>query len=288
MKFNFTKWHGCGNDFIFIDGTKYQAILEQIIKKVPYLCDRHRGIGADGVIFVLPSEKSDFRMQIFNSDGSEAEMCGNGIRCFAKYVYQQGWVDGRSFTVETKAGIMKPTILHDSDDEFLVRVDMGEPILAGKEIPVKIDKEPVVAENIEVEGEKFQITCVSMGNPHCIIFVPDAEKAQVDTWGPILEKWQLFPQKTNVEFVQVLSENKLRMRVWERGAGITMACGTGACASLTAAVLNKYVKRGAEVELQLDGGSLKITWAEDGHIYMTGPAKEVFKGCYEDAEKRTR
>ena len=272
---HFTKWQGCGNDFILVDcrkgeGTDYGALARRA-------CDRHYGIGGDGVLVLLPSQRADFRMRIFNTDGSEAEMCGNGIRCFARYLYDEGIAKEREFTVETGAGILVPRIVPGAGNTEAVRVDMGEPILEGDKIPVTgFGKKSVVSEPIEVAGQTFSMTCVSMGNPHCVLFVEDIADCGIEELGPLFESHEKFPRKTNTEFVEVRDPEHLRMRVWERGAAITLACGTGACASLVAAVLNEKAKRQAEVEL--DGGILRIEWAENGHVYMTGPAEQVFSG----------
>ena len=280
MQFKFSKWHGCGNDFVFVNG--FNENVDGISASATAICDRKFGVGADGVILILPSEKCDFRMQIFNSDGSEAEMCGNGIRCFARYAYENKLTDKLSFTVETKAGIITPQIIIDDNKTKSVCVNMGQPVLEGEKIPVQgFGNSHIVSEAITVDGSKFDITCVSMGNPHCVIFVSDINKIDIKKWGPILEKYKIFPNKTNVEFVQVINRKHLRMRVWERGAGITLACGTGACATLTAAVLNNLSERKAKLEL--DGGDLSIEWnASDNNIYMTGPATKVFEGIYSE------
>lgn len=277
MNFKFTKWHGCGNDFVIINGLEEN--IETIQPQAAAICNRNFGIGADGVITVCPSENADFCMRIFNSDGSEAEMCGNGIRCFARYVYEAKLTTKSEMTIETKAGIMKPKIIASGDD-VLVTVNMGNPVLQSDKVPVAgfADK-TIISEEIIVDNENFHITCVSMGNPHCIIFVDDINAVDINKWGPVLEKHQIFPNKTNVEFVQVLNRSKLRMRVWERGAAITLACGTGACATLVAGVLNNLCDR--QASLQLDGGLLSIEWNEsDNNVYMTGPATKVFEGKY--------
>ena len=278
MKFSFSKWQGTGNDFVLIDCLQeppadYVALATQ-------LCDRHFGIGADGILLVLPSEKADIRMQIINADGSEAEMCGNGIRCFARYVYEAGHVAQEEFTVETGAGILVPHIIKEAGAVTQVQVDMGEPILAGDQIPVAgYGMHRVVKEHIQVQGKDFQMTCVSMGNPHCVVFVDSAKEFPIHELGPHFEKHPKFPRKINAEFAEVIDPTHIRMRVWERGAAVTMACGTGSCATLTAAVLNGYAERKAEI--QLDGGKLQVEWAENNHLYMTGPAEQVFTGVWQ-------
>jgi len=282
MEVKFVKMHGIGNDFILMDFFNKQLPAQinfnEVAKKI---CQRHFGIGADGLILILPSDKYDFRMRILNFDGSEAQMCGNGIRCFARYVYQNKLTDKTKFSVETLAGKIIPRLIFGSGkDEVIegIKVDMGEPHLWKKEIPMKgTPDSKTINETILLDNNMaFKVTCVSMGNPHCVIFVDSVETFPVTTVGPVLEKYQLFPEKTNVEFVQILNRNELNFRVWERGVGETMACGTGACAALVAGVLNKSVESNAVVHLK--GGDLAIQWADDNHIYMTGPAEFVFQG----------
>ncbi len=280
MNFDFTKWQACGNDFVLVntfDNIDAEKIAE-IIKQSPKICDRHFGVGADGVIFILPSTIADFRMQIINSDGSEAEMCGNGIRCFAKCVHEAGLTTKTKFTVETGAGIIIPEIMPDGT----VHVDMGEPVLEADKIPVDGFKNNyVIDEDITVDGKTYKMTCVSMGNPHCIVFVDDIKKIDLEKIGPKFETHSVFPKKTNTEFVEIKNDEYVRMRVWERGAGITWACGTGSCATLVACVLNNKTKRKAKIEL--DGGILTIEWnKESNHIYMTGPATKVFTATWND------
>lgn len=278
---NFAKMHGLGNDFIILnclDETEY--IPSKLYHSLSAeLCDRHFGIGADGVLLVLPSAQADIRMRIINSDGSEAEMCGNGIRCFARFVYEKGIVPKEVMTIETLAGIMVPRILLDQDGQVSqVEVDMGQPILEKADIPM-VGEGQAISVAIQIEEQTFQITAVSMGNPHCVIFVDDVENFPIEYWGPRIEKSVYFPRKTNVEFVQILNEREVIMRVWERGAAVTLACGTGACATTVACVLNGKTNR--NVTLHLDGGDLQVRWDEtDGHLYMTGPAVEVFQGQY--------
>lgn len=277
MKFSFSKWHGLGNDFVIVNGLMGQ--FNDYPQMAIEICDRHLGIGADGLVFLLPSEIADFQMRIFNSDGSEAEMCGNVTRCMARYVYEYGLTDRAKITLETKAGIIKPELIFIDGVLSTIRVDMGEPRLKPSEIPMIVsERDQVVHEVLVVEGIEYHITCVSMGNPHCIVFVDDINEVDLSVIGPKIETHPAFPRKINVEFVQVLNRQKVRMRVWERGAGITMACGTGACATLVAGVLNDKVDRQAIVEL--DGGELLIEWGLDRHVYMSGPATEVFRGEY--------
>lgn len=267
---NFEKWQGCGNDFVIID-SRLDGQIDSA-EKISKLCDRHFGIGADGVIYVLNSDVAEVRMRIFNADGSEAEMCGNGIRCFTKFL-----LDGTNktaLTVETGAGVLKMNLRGE-----LVTVDMGEPILDAEKIPVVgYGNNHVVNESIEVDGKIFKMTCVSMGNPHCVIFVNDLNEINLPVIGPKVERHEKFPKNVNAEFVQVIGENRLKMRVWERGSGITLACGTGACSVAVAANLNGLSGKSSEVIL--DGGTLQIDWREDNHILMTGAAEKVFDGSF--------
>jgi len=282
MKINFVKMQGLGNDFILIDCLSKSlgdtSLLSYLAKK---LCDRNFGIGADGLIVILPSSKADLRMRIFNYDGSEAQMCGNGIRCFAKYTYENKLISKNKFKVETLAGIITPELIFQdlkNKKVLKVKVDMGTPKLRRREIPMTGEDTPtVVDETLEINSEQtFKVTCVSMGNPHCIVFVDDVQSTPVEKIGPKIENHSLFPEKTNVEFIQVLNKQEINFRVWERGVGETLACGTGACAALVASVLNKKTDR--EATIHLPGGNLDIRWADDEHIYMTGPAELVFKG----------
>ena len=279
MKIDFIKMHGLGNDFILIDCINKSlgdsSFLSYLAKK---LCDRNFGIGADGLILILPSSKADLRMRIINSDGTEAQMCGNGIRCFAKYAYENKLISKNIFAVETLAGIITPKLIFQDKEISGIKVDMGTPKLKRREIPMEgEDTSTVVDEVLKINTEQtFKITCVSMGNPHCIIFVNDVQSIPIDEIGPKIENHPLFPEKTNVEFIQVLNRKEINFRVWERGVGETLACGTGACAALVAAVLNKKTDRKATIHLP--GGDLDIHWADNEHIYMTGPAELVFKG----------
>jgi diaminopimelate epimerase len=279
MVIEFTKYHGLGNDFILLDN-RYSS--EPIISPevAVQMCDRHFGIGADGVIFALPGQDgTDYAMRIFNSDGSEPEMCGNGIRCLARFIAQlEGTKASRkSYRIHTLAGVITPCL--EGDEQ--VTVDMGMPQLSAAQIPTTLGNpdEKVVEQPLEVAGKSWLVTCVSMGNPHCITFVENADAIALETIGPQFERHPVFPQRTNTEFIQVLRPDYLKMRVWERGAGATLACGTGACASVVAGVLTGKSDRLCTVELP--GGCLKIHWSEtDGRVYMTGPAKRVFSGSY--------
>lgn len=275
----FTKMHGLGNDFVIVYGE--QALPANASQLALLVCNRYFGIGADGLVYILPSERADFRMRIINSDGTEAEQCGNAIRCVSKYVYDNGYIDRQEITIETLgAGVQKVQLTVQDGQVEKVRVDMGEPILNGLQVPTIIDSEQVVGHPIEANGQSFSFTAVSMGNPHCVIPVEDAASFDYSVIGPILEKHELFPKKINVEFVTVYNRNHVEMRVWERGAGPTLACGTGACATLVASVLRGVTDREATVSLQ--GGDLYIEWnSSDNHVYMTGPAQEVFRGRFE-------
>lgn len=272
----FIKMHGLGNDYVYMNAIDQEINNRSELAK--YVSDRHFGIGSDGLILICPSDKADFRMQMFNSDGSEAEMCGNGIRCVGKFVYDNGLTDKTVVSVETLAGI-KILNLNVVDGKVeTVRVDMGEPILEAEEIPVVSDEHPVKNLMLKAVDREFRFTCVSMGNPHAITFIDDDLKEfDVEKYGSVLEVDSAFPKKANIEFVNVINNKTLKMRVWERGAGETMACGTGACGVAVAAFLNEYTQR--EVEIELLGGKLNIEWnKEDNHIYMTGPATTVYTG----------
>lgn len=268
---------GLGNDFIFIDCLEEtpEGNLSEWARK---MCNRHFGIGADGLVLILPSETTDIRMRIFNPDGSEPEMCGNAIRCFARYVYEHGVVKKKAIRVETLAGIIVPEVSAEEGRVISVRVDMGEPLLERSRIPMTGPPGQVVNESVSVGGQNFYVTCVSMGNPHCVTFISDLKAAPLTEIGPMLETHQVFPKKTNVEFVQVLSRQEVNMRVWERGAGETLACGTGACATGVACVLNGLTDR--RLTVHLAGGDLEIEWAGNNHVYMTGPAEYVFNGIW--------
>ena len=272
----FTKMHGAGNDYVYVDcfREKVENPAEVAIK----VSNRNFGIGSDGLILIMPSDVADVRMRMFNSDGSESEMCGNGIRCVAKYAYDHGIVAKKEITAETGAGILTLRLFADGSNKVeKVRVNMGVPRLTRKEIPMLGDGDAkVINEPLNILHTTFHITCASMGNPHCVIFVDDVENFQVEKYGPLIENHDLFPRRTNVEFVQVLSRTEVRQRTWERGAGETLACGTGASAVTAAAVLNGVTEK--KIVNHLSGGDLEMEWAEDGCIYMTGPAVEVFTG----------
>ncbi|MGF1481977.1 MAG: diaminopimelate epimerase [Cyanophyceae cyanobacterium] len=272
MSLEFTKYQGLGNDFILIDN-RHQAKPLISAQRAVLLCDRHFGIGADGVIFLLPgSENADYAMRIFNADGSEPEMCGNGIRCLAQFIAHLEGTVGKTYRIATRGGVMSPRLEKEG-----VTVDMGAPQLKAQEIPTTLAPatEAVVERSLAVAGKTWSVTCVSMGNPHCVIFIQDTQ-IPLETLGPLFERHDAFPERINTEFVQVVKANYLKMRVWERGAGATLACGTGACACVVAAVLTQRSDRLCTVELP--GGCLEIAWAENGRVYMTGPAERVFTG----------
>lgn len=274
----FTKMHGLGNDYIYLDAINQDLTPYNPSELARVLSDRHFGIGGDGIILILPSDMADFRMRMFNADGSEAEMCGNGIRAFAKYVYEHGLTDKTQLAIETGAGIIRPQLGVENGRVVEVRVDMGEPRLARRELPMEggPPDQPAIDETIVVGGEELAVTCLSMGNPHCVVFVDEVDNYPVHELGPRIENHELFPNRTNVEFAAVMDPRHLDVRVWERGAGETMACGTGACATVVAAALTGRAEREATVELL--GGSLRVEWASDNHVYLTGPASEVFTG----------
>lgn len=272
----FTKMHGLGNDYIYINC--FTEKVENPSEVSKFLSDRHFGVGSDGIVMILPSDKADFRMRMFNSDGSESEMCGNAIRCVGKYVYDNGMTDKKTVTVDTLAGIKILELSLNSDNKVeSVCVDMGEPILIPSQIPVNHSGDRFISQPVTVQGETFQMTGVSMGNPHAVTYVSEVNKFPVHEIGSQIECHPLFPRKTNVEFVEVIDNKTLRMRVWERGAGETMACGTGACGVLVASVLNGKCERKATIKLL--GGDLQIEWREsNNHVFMTGPAVKVFDG----------
>ena len=283
----FTKMEGLGNDYVYVDCTKQN--LENASNLAKIISDRHFGVGSDGLILIESSKKADFRMQMFNSDGTEAEMCGNGIRCVGKYVYDKGLTDKTTLKIETLAGIKVLNLNVEGGKVKTVKVDMGEPILDYKLIPAKDGKVYKSKDgikfykvNINIEGDLKELTCVSMGNPHGIDFANNIEKLKIEKFGPIIEVDEHFPNKVNAEFIEILDKHNIKMRVWERGAGETLACGTGACASVVASFLNGYTERNVTVELL--GGKLEIEWnKEDNHVYMTGPAETVFEGEFDES-----
>ena len=271
----FTKMHGCGNDYIYING--FQETIENPSELAIQMSNRNFGVGSDGLVLILPSEVADFRMRMFNADGSEAQMCGNASRCVGKFVYDKGLTDKKTVHLETLAGIKILELNIENNQVATVKVNMGEPILEPNQIPVISKKNPVIGEKITVADKEYDFTCVSMGNPHAITFVEDTKSFPVENIGKVIESHEIFPERTNTEFAQVIDRNTINMRVWERGSGETLACGTGACATLVAAVLNNLTER--QATLHLLGGDLYIEWDEtSNHIFMTGPAVMVFDG----------
>ncbi len=274
----FTKMEGCGNDYIYINGFEYQ--IDNPEKLAQKVSDRHFGIGSDGLIIINPSAVADFRMDMYNADGSQGEMCGNGIRCVAKYVYDFGLTEKKQITVETLGGIKTLDLTVVDGKVSTVRVNMGAPVLEANKVPVLSDKEQVIDEPVQVLGKTYRITCVSMGNPHAVTFVDDTDALEIEQIGPCFEHDKMFPNRVNTEFVQVLDRNTIKMRVWERGSGETFACGTGTCASVVACVLNG--KTDPQVTVHLLGGDLFIEYdTNENTVYMTGPARVVFCGEYD-------
>lgn len=267
--------HGAGNDYIYINGLTQS--IENPSQLAVQLSNRNFGIGSDGLVIIHPSEVADFRMQMFNSDGSEAEMCGNATRCVGKYVYDNELTSKKEITLETKAGIKYITLLDGDLRKRKVTVDMGEPILDPDLIPVNINEQPVLNYPLDIDGKIWKISCVSMGNPHAVVFTEGIKDFDLVNLGPKFESHPIFPKKTNTEFIEIIDRKTLNMRVWERGAGETLACGTGACAAAVASVLNNYCDR--NITIHLLGGDLEIEWREsNNHIYMTGEAVTVFDG----------
>ncbi|MDH7576478.1 MAG: diaminopimelate epimerase [Bacillota bacterium] len=276
---NFTKWQGLGNDFILVEtGNKGDSLPEDALPVFSRrICDRKFGVGGDGLVLLAPGSREVLSMRIFNSDGSEAEMCGNALRCVAKYAYERGLVEKRVFKVETKAGVKVSEVILEGQKVSAVRLDMGEPVLERELIPVLgTAGTKVIQEDLEVNGDSLKFTAVSMGNPHCLIFVSDVSSVDVQCLGPLLENHYLFPKRINVEFIEIKNQEEIVVRVWERGAGETLACGTGACASVVGGALTG--RTGRRVRVNLPGGQLSVEWAENNHVYLTGPAEEVFQG----------
>lgn len=273
----FTKMHGCGNDYIYVDGIKEQieeAKKPEIVRK---LSDRHFGIGGDGVIFINSSDEADFEMEMYNMDGSRAEMCGNGIRCVAKFVYDKGLTDRTKISIISCGKIKYPELFVTDGKVSTVKVNMGTPILQAQEIPVIADTSEVIAQRIELEDAVYEMTCVSMGNPHAVIFMDEVSSLPIEKIGPLFENHIRFPKRTNTEFVKLLDKDTVEMRVWERGTGETLACGTGACAAVVAGVLNGLTNE--KVTVKLLGGILEIEWnRKENLVFMTGPAVTVFEG----------
>lgn len=274
----FTKMQGCGNDYVYVNG--FENKIDNPNKLSEIVSDRHFGIGSDGLIVINPSEKANFKMSMYNADGSEGKMCGNGIRCVAKYVYDNKMTDKTTITVETLSGIKTLELNVKNDKVETVKVNMGTPILLPKYVPVVSDKDNVVDEPIVIDDKEYRITCVSMGNPHAITFIENTDDLEIETIGPKFENNPIFPDRVNTEFIQVLDRNTVKMRVWERGSGETFACGTGACATVVACVLNGLTDD--KVTVKLLGGDLFIEYnREENTVYMTGPAKVSFTGKIE-------
>ena len=271
----FTKMHGAGNDYVYVNCFD-EAVRQDVPSLARAVSDRHTGIGADGLILICPSEVADARMRMWNADGSEAEMCGNGVRCVAKYVYEHGIVNRDELSIETGKGILTLALDVEHGKVKQVRVNMGAPILRSADIPTTLPGDPPVDARLDVAGRQVQVTCVSMGNPHCVTFLDEPTDDWVLGVGPQIERHEAFPNRTNAEFVQVISPREIVMRVWERGTGETQACGSGACAAVVAGVLTG--RTGREVVAHLPGGELTLRWSESDDIYLTGPAVEVFSG----------
>ncbi|MCI9286683.1 MAG: diaminopimelate epimerase [Clostridia bacterium] len=277
----FTKMHGLGNDYVYMDCTK-SGVPDNVSDLAQFVSNRHFGVGSDGLILICASDTCDFKMKMYNADGSEAQMCGNGIRCVGKFVYDKGLTNKTNITVETLAGVKVLQLNIKNGKVETVKVDMGEPILEAIKIPVIADEKEVV-KNLKITAldKEFKFTCVSMGNPHAITIVEDVDSFDVEKYGSLLEIDKHFPEKANIEFIQIIDRNTVKMRVWERGSGETFACGTGACATTVACILNGFIED--EVTVKLLGGDLNIKWnKEDNHIYMTGPATTVFEGELEE------
>lgn len=271
----FTKMHGCGNDYVYVDCTK--NLIDNIPETARKVSDRHYGVGSDGLILIRPSKEADFMMDMYNYDGSRSQMCGNGIRCVGKYVYDNGLTDKNHIKIETLSGVKDLELFVEDGKVQSVTVDMGKPILTPSLIPVDLDMDMVINEPITINGEIYKVTCVSMGNPHAVVFVEDTKDVPIEIIGPLFEKHEIFPNRVNTEFVQVIDRTHIDMRVWERGSGETLACGTGACASVIACILNGFTDH--EVRVTLLGGDLIVRYDEKVDIvYMTGPAVTVFHG----------
>lgn len=276
MKLHFTKMHGTGNDYVYVNLFREQVADPGAL--AVRVSDRHFGIGSDGLILIAPSEVADCRMIMYNADGSEGAMCGNGIRCVAKYAYEHDLVQGKEITVETKSGIKTLKLTVEDGCVTYVEVNMGQAILRPADIPVRAAGDTFIAQKLMVEGKAYEATCVSMGNPHCVIFTEGIESLDLDKIGPSFENHEWFPDRINTEFAEVIDDHTIRMRVWERGSGETISCGTGTCAVTVAAVLNGYCRKGEKIEIRIRGGRLYDTYLETGEVLMQGPAETVFDG----------
>lgn len=273
----FTKMQGCGNDYVYINGFEEKIEKDKKPDLVKKLSERHFGIGSDGVIFINPSDRADFEMEMYNADGSRSEMCGNGIRCVAKYVYDKKMTDKKEFTIESFGKIKNITIIEENQKARLIKVGMGSPELLTEKIPAIYDKEHIIAQPIQVLEKEWIGTCVSMGNPHVVLFVEDVDHMELEKIGPGFENHPMFPNRTNAEFVEIIDKNTVKMRVWERGTGETLACGTGCCATAVACILNNKTEN--RVLVKVLGGEILVEWdRENNEIYMTGPGEFVFEG----------
>ena len=279
MKLKFTKMHGCGNDYIYFNCFEQEVADPEALSI--RLSDRHFGIGGDGIVLICPSDVADAKMRMFNADGSEGKMCGNATRCIGKYMYEHGLISKPEMTLETLSGIKILKMTEEDGKITSVRVDMGKAILKPSEIPTKYTGDTAVSVPLTVDGTEYAVTCVSMGNPHCIVFVDqDVNTLDLPKIGPSFENHEMFPERINTEFIRVIDDHTLQMRVWERGSGETLACGTGACAAAVASVLNGYCPKGEDITIHLIGGDLKIRYTDEA-VYLTGPATTVFEGSIE-------
>ena len=278
MKLNFTKMHGCGNDYIYFNCFNQLVNNPSALSKK--LSDRRYGIGGDGIILICPSDVADAKMRMFNLDGSEGKMCGNGIRCVGKYLFDNKIVQSDEIKIETLSGIKTVKVLENNGKADRLTVNMGKPELVANRIPVNLNMDKVVNHKVSIGEEFYNVTCVSMGNPHCVVFCRRINAINLEKIGPIFENDKLFPEKVNTEFVEIVDEKTLNMRVWERGSGETLACGTGACAVVVAAVLNGICKKNTDITVNLKGGTLTVRYCDDA-VYMTGPAVKVFEGVVE-------
>lgn len=280
-KFAFTKMHGLGNNYIYMnmfDEYLDESQLPDIARQVSNI---YTGIGSDGMILICPSEQAPVKMRIFNRDGSEAKSCGNGLRCVAKYAYEHNLVDETTFLIDTVSGPVQAQVEVENGNVMYVTVDMGKPRLKRNELPMLGEGDnPFIMESYVFEGDHYDLTAISMGNPHAVIMVDKVEQAPLTTLGPVLEKHAMFPEGVNVEFIELMSESEMKFRVWERGSGVTQACGTGACAAVVAAILQEKMKKGQEITVHLAGGDLQITWTEQGNVLMKGPAVTICDGVY--------
>ena len=277
-KLHFVKMHGCGNDYIYVDC--FEQTVEDPEKLAVVMSDRHFGIGGDGLVLICPSDTADVRMRMFNLDGSEGNMCGNAIRCVGKYMYDSGRARKENIAVDTKSGLRTLEMTVENGTASGARVNMGKAMFAPKDIPVLLEGESVIARETEIAGGRYEITCVSMGNPHCVVFCEEPDDIELEMIGPLFEHADIFPERVNTEFVKVIDEHTLKMRVWERGSGETLACGTGACATVAAAVMRGFCPANEPVKVMLRGGELEITYTDEA-VFMYGPATKVFEGEFQ-------